>query len=118
METKLYVGNLAFSTTEEALRELFSQAGSITAVELIKDRVTGSSKGFAFITMGSQAEMEKAISTFNGYMLDNRELKVNIARPREERPRGAYNSNYGDNRSSGRRPDRRDRNRSGGNRRY
>ena len=85
METKLYVGNLAFSTTEDALRTLFSQAGTVTAAELIKDRDTGSSKGFAFITMGSQAEMEKAITTFNGYMLDNRELKVNIARPREER---------------------------------
>ena len=89
METKLYVGNLAFSTTEDSLRTLFSQAGTVTSAELIKDRDTGSSKGFAFITMGSQAEMEKAITTFNGYMLDNRELKVNIARPREERPRGS-----------------------------
>jgi RNA recognition motif-containing protein len=124
METKLYVGNLSFSTTEDALRTLFSQAGSVTSAELIKDRDTGSSKGFAFITMGSQAEMEKAITTFNGYMLDNRELKVNIARPREERPRtGGYNSNYSSNRggSSGGRTDTRNKNRggsSGGSRRY
>ena len=122
METKLYVGNLAFSTTEDSLRTLFSQAGTVTSAELIKDRDTGSSKGFAFITMGSQAEMEKAITTFNGYMLDNRELKVNIARPREERPRGSYNSNYSNNyRSGGGRSDTRNKSRSGGsggNRRY
>ena len=122
METKLYVGNLAFSTTEDALRTLFSQAGTVTAAELIKDRDTGSSKGFAFITMGSQAEMEKAITTFNGYMLDNRELKVNIARPKEERPRGSFNSNYSSNNryGSGGRSDNRNKNRSGGsgNRRY
>lgn len=119
METKLYVGNLAFTTTEDALRTLFSQAGSVTSAELIKDRDTGSSKGFAFITMGTQSEMEKAITTFNGYMLDNRELKVNIARPREERPRGSFNSNYSNSRSGGSgRSDNRSKNRSGGSRRY
>lgn len=88
MDKKLYVGNLSYNTTETELRDLFSQAGTVASVELIKDRDTGSSKGFAFIEMGSQSEAEKAISTFNGYSLDNRELKVNIARPREERPRG------------------------------
>jgi len=88
MEKKLYVGNLSYNTTETELRDLFSQAGTVASVELIKDRDTGSSKGFAFIEMGSQSEAEKAISTFNGYDLDNRALKVNIARPREERPRG------------------------------
>jgi RNA recognition motif-containing protein len=87
MEKKLYVGNLSYATTEDDLRELFSQAGTVASVELIKDRDTGSSKGFAFVEMGSQNDAEKAISTFNGYTLDNRQLKVNIARPREERPR-------------------------------
>lgn len=88
MEKKLYVGNLSYNTTEVELKELFSQAGTVTSVELIKDRDTGRSKGFAFIEMGNQSEAEKAISTFNDYNLDNRAIKVNIARPREERPRG------------------------------
>jgi cold-inducible RNA-binding protein len=84
METKLYVGNLPFSTTEDELRNLFAQAGTVASVELIKDRFTGTSKGFAFVQMGTQAEAEKAITMFNGYMLDNRDIKVNPARPREE----------------------------------
>ena len=98
METKLFVGNLAYTTTEETLRALFSQAGSVTSVELIKDRDTGNSKGFAFITMDSQSEIEKAINTFNGSMLDNRAIKVNIAKPREERPRGEWYSDSPSNR--------------------
>lgn len=97
MEIKLYVGNLSFSTTEDTLRTLFAQAGTVSAAELIKDRFTGQSKGFAFIEMGSQAEAEKAISMFNGYKLDNRELKVNAARPREDSGRsGGGGGGYGD----------------------
>lgn len=88
MEVKLYVGNLPFSTTEEELRTLFEQAGQVATVDLIKDRDTGRSKGFAFVAMGSQSEAEKAISMFNGYRLENREIKVNPARPREETGRG------------------------------
>lgn len=85
METKLYVGNLPYSTTEEDLRTLFSQAGAVKSVELITDRETGRSKGFAFVEMGTQAEAQKAISQFNGYELQERALRVNLARPREER---------------------------------
>lgn len=86
MEAKLYVGNLSYDTSEDGLRELFSQAGSVVSVALIKDRDTGRSKGFAFVEMSSQAEAEQAIKLFNGHSYDSRELKVNIARPREERP--------------------------------
>ncbi len=87
MDTKLYVGNLSYETTEEGLRALLGQAGTVTAVDMIKDRDTGRPKGFAFVTMSSQAEAEKAISMFNETTLDDRAIKVNIARPREERPR-------------------------------
>jgi RNA recognition motif-containing protein len=97
METKLYVGNLNYATTEDDLRALFSQAGAVESVELIKDRDTGRSKGFAFVQMGSQVDAETAISKFNGYTLANRALKVNIARPREERPAGSW---YSDRRPS------------------
>jgi RNA recognition motif-containing protein len=100
MEPKLYVGNLSYETTEDDLRSLFTQAGTVNEVALIKDRDTGSSKGFAFVTMGSQDEANKAIEQFNGKTLGNRELTVNIARPREDRPRtggggGGYDSNRG-----------------------
>ena len=90
METKIYVGNLAYSTTEEALRTLFSAFGSVASVELIKDRDTGNSKGFAFVEMGSQSESSKAIGSLNGTSLENRVIKVNFAKPREERPRGGW----------------------------
>ena len=92
MNTKLYVGNLPYDTTEDDLRTLFSQAGNVTTVDLIKDRDTGRSKGFAFVEMGSQSEAEEAIKQFNGATLGNRELKVNIARPREERSPSGYGS--------------------------
>jgi cold-inducible RNA-binding protein len=85
MSVKLYVGNLSYSTTEEELRTLFAQAGAVTSVALIKDRFTGDSKGFAFVEMESQADAQKAISQFNGSKLGDRDLKVNLARPREER---------------------------------
>ena len=109
METKLYVGNLSYATTEDELRTLFAQAGTVESVDLIKDRSTGSSKGFGFIVMSNQSELEKAIQMFNSYSLGDRELTVNIARPREERTSGGYGSNrYGDHKHSPR----------GGSRRY
>jgi RNA recognition motif-containing protein len=85
MEVKLYVGNLSYETSEEDLRSLFSQAGTVASVALIKDRDTGRSKGFAFIEMTTQAEAQKAISMYHNYQLKDRALTVNLARPREER---------------------------------
>ena len=87
MEPKVYVGNLPYDTTEEELRQVFSGAGTVASASIVTDRETGRSKGFGFVQMGSQAEAEKAVSMFNGYQLHNRALKVDLARPREERPR-------------------------------
>jgi RNA recognition motif-containing protein len=95
METKIYVGNLSYDTKEDDLRELFAQAGTVASVALIKDRDTGQSKGFAFIEMSNQSEAEKAIQMFNEYTLANRPLKVNLARPKEER---SFGGGYGDKR--------------------
>jgi RNA recognition motif-containing protein len=99
MEAKLYVGNLSYGTTEQNLRELFMQAGNVTSVALIKEPGTQRSKGFAFVEMSSQSEVQKAISMFNGYSLDERQLTVSVARPREERSGGGFrqqNSNRND----------------------
>ena len=85
MDVKLYVGNLSYATTEDELRALFAQAGTVASVALIKDRDTGQSKGFAFVEMATQAEAQKAISQFNAKELRDRALTVNLARPREER---------------------------------
>jgi RNA recognition motif-containing protein len=90
MEAKLYVGNLSYGTTEQNLRELFMQAGNVTSVALIKEPGTQRSKGFAFVEMSSQSEVQKAISMFNGYSLDERQLTVSVARPREERSGGGF----------------------------
>ena len=95
MDVKLYVGNLAYSTTEDELRTMFAEAGTVTSVALIKDRDTGQSKGFAFVEMATQAEAQQAISMFNGSQLAERSLTVNFARPREERPRGGFDSRGG-----------------------
>ncbi len=88
MNTKLYVGNLPYSIDEAQLRELFGKAGAVTDVAVITDRETGRSKGFAFVTMSTAEEATKAISQYNGYMMGNRNLTVNEARPREERSGG------------------------------
>ena len=100
MEVKLYVGNLSYATTEDDLRALFAQAGAVKSVALIKDRDTGRSKGFAFVEMETQAEAQKAISQFNGSQLHDRALTVNLARPREERPRGGFENRGGGRRRS------------------
>ena len=85
MHTKLYVGNLTDATTERDLRELFTEAGMVTACELIKDRLSGQATGFAFVTMGSPGEAEEATRLFQAYALDNQALTVNAARPRTAR---------------------------------
>jgi RNA recognition motif-containing protein len=95
MDAKLYVGNLSYDTNEESLRRAFAQAGTVVSVDIIKDRDTGRTKGFAFVTMNNQEEAENAIKLWNGKSLDNREIKVNIARPREEKPkRKSYNDRW------------------------
>ena len=88
MESKLYVGNLSYSTTEEELQSLFAQAGAVKSVAVIKDRDTGRSKGFAFVEMQSANDAQAAINMFHGQPFQDRPLTVNIAKPREERPRG------------------------------
>jgi cold-inducible RNA-binding protein len=93
METKLYIGNMSHETTEQELRTMFSEAGSVSTVDVIMDRQTGKPKGFAFVTMSSQAEAEKAISMFNSKDLNSHVLKVNISQPREARPGAGENSN-------------------------
>src|ERR1700757_794151 len=88
MATKLYVGNLPFNTTENELQELFSQAGAVQEVMLMQDKFTGKSRGFAFVTMGSDQDAQNAISQINGKTIEGRALTVNEARPREQRPPG------------------------------
>jgi cold-inducible RNA-binding protein len=84
---KLYVGNLAFETTENDLQDLFEQHGQVGEVHLIMDRMTGKSRGFAFITMNDNAQATAAMTALNGKEINGRALTVNEARPREERGR-------------------------------
>jgi RNA recognition motif-containing protein len=86
MEKRLYVGNLSYSSTEDSLEALFAQAGTVVKCELMLDKFTSRSRGFAFVEMGTHEEAEKAVEMFNEQDLDGRNLRVNIARPREERP--------------------------------
>jgi len=95
MEVKLFIGNLSFATKEDDLRTLFAQAGTVTSLDLIKDRSTGESKGFAFAVMGSQADAVKATQMFNGYKLDDREIKVNNAKERDDSGRGGFDGKRG-----------------------
>ena len=95
MPAKLFVGNLSFNTTEGDILELFKGAGNVTSCELIVDKFTNKSRGFAFVQMGSQEEANKAIAEFNGKELDGRALSVNEARPRDERPRGDFGGGGG-----------------------
>lgn len=92
MTTKLYVGNLATDSTEQQLRELFSQAGEITDVKLISDMSTGQSRGFGFVEMNTDEGAQEAITRFNGYSLGSRDIVVNVARARVDRSNGSHKS--------------------------
>ena len=106
MNTKLFVGNLSFNTTENDLQDLFAAHGTVISVDLIMDKFSGKSRGFAFVTMETKEGAQAAIQALNGKDLDGRDLTVNEARPREERPRSGgrgggggggrrdYNSRY------------------------
>ena len=84
---KLYVGNLSFETTENDLQDLFEKHGAVNEVHLVMDRMTGKSRGFAFVTMNDDAQANAAMSAVNGQDLNGRSLKISEARPREDRPR-------------------------------
>jgi RNA recognition motif-containing protein len=98
--SKLYVGNLSFETLEIELEDLFKQAGTVTEAALMQDRMTGKSRGFAFVTMGTPEEAKKAIEMFNGKQVGGRALTVNEARPREDRPAGGGGGGGGGQRRS------------------
>lgn len=100
MAKKLYVGGLPYSTSEDALKEMFSQAGTVESVIIIMDKISGRSKGFGFVEMSSEEEAVKAIEMCNGKELEGRTLTVNEARPMEERP-PRRDFNRGDDRRSG-----------------
>ncbi|HXF09703.1 MAG TPA: RNA-binding protein [Desulfuromonadaceae bacterium] len=87
MSNKLFVGNLSFNTTENEIQEAFAAHGTVVETNLMMDRMTGRSRGFAFVTMSSPEEAQKAIQAMNGATLSERQLTVNIARPKEDRPR-------------------------------
>jgi len=98
METQLLVENLSHETTEDDLRSMFAQVGTVKEVVLIKDRDTGISKGFAYVTMNSQDEANKAVYVFNGRSLDNHELKIRAVRPNENNNDSNQGTRYQSNR--------------------
>ena len=96
MSTKLYVGSLPYSTTEQQLHDLFAQYGSVQSAKVITDRYTGQSRGFGFVEMATGEEAQKAIAALNGSNLGGRTLVVNEARPQEKRPFGGGGGGGGD----------------------
>ncbi len=99
MVKKLYVGGLPYSTTEDALKEMFAQAGTVESATIIIDKMSGRSKGFGFVEMSTEEEAAKAIELFNGKDMEGRSLTVAEARPMEERPKRDFNRGGGDRRS-------------------
>ena len=95
MAAKLYVGGLPYSSTDDGLRDFFSAAGTVVSATVIKDKMTGRSKGFGFVEMSSDEEAQKAIEMFNGKDFEGRNITVNEARPMEERPRRTSGSGGG-----------------------
>jgi len=98
MGNRLYVGNLSFGATSDAVRELFSECGEVTDVHIVQDRETGQSRGFGFVTMSTDAEAAAAISKLNGASLDNRQLRVNEAEERQNRGGGGGGGGRGGSR--------------------
>jgi cold-inducible RNA-binding protein len=95
MSNKLFVGNLSFQTTENDLNDAFAAHGTVTEANLMMDRTTNRSRGFAFVTMSTAEEAQTAITAMNGTDLGGRSITVNIAKPREERPSGARREHGG-----------------------
>ena len=107
-DSRLFVGNLSYQTMENDLQEYFSQAGVVTSVNLMLDKFTGKSRGFAFVEFSTTAEAEKAVELFHSKEFQGRALTVNIARPKEERPPRPSGGGYrGDRGDRGERRDRR-----------
>ena|SRR3989442_1425586 len=105
-DNRLFVGNLSYQTIENDLQEYFSQAGAVTSVNLMLDKFTGKSRGFAFVEFATPAEAAKAVETFHGKEFQGRPLTVNIAQPKEDRPPrsgggGGYRGDRGGNRREG-----------------
>ena len=98
MGNKLYVGNLSFNTTETDLQDFFAQAGPVTEVMLVQDKFTGKSRGFAFVTMATDADAQNAITQFHGKPFDGRNLTVNEARPKTAGGGGGYGAGGGGDR--------------------
>ena len=98
---KLYVGNLSFQTSSEDLQQLFSEAGTVESVNVVEDRDTGRSRGFAFVEMSSTEEGNAAIQQFNGRDVGGRTLNVNEAKPREDRGGGGGRGGFGGSRNNG-----------------
>jgi len=95
MPSRLYVGNLSYTTNEESLRAFFAQAGEVKTAEVVMDRQTGRSKGFAFVEMATDEGAQKAITTLNGKTLDQRQLRIDAAKPKESRPRTGGGGGFG-----------------------
>ena len=101
MNNKLFVGNLSFNTTENDLQDAFAAHGTVLETNLMMDRATGRARGFGFVTMSTDEEAQKAMTAMNGAAMDGRNLTVNVARPREERPGGGGGNRGGQRAYSG-----------------
>ena|SRR5688572_9234455 len=101
MSRKLFVGNLPYETVENDLEALFGQAGTVESVTVMRDRMTGRARGFAFVEMASEDDAQKAITQLNGHQLGGRALTVNEARPQAARPNGGFDGGGGGGRGRG-----------------
>lgn len=100
-QQNLFIGSLAYATTDDSLRAFFEQVGPVASARVITDRESGRSKGFGFVEFENDDDNQKAVDQLNGKELDGRTISVNLARPREERPRREFNGNGGGNRDGG-----------------